>query len=158
GTDQAGTRAAERTRPAHRAANRGRRARRGSRREQGRLVTDSSRSRLTPPGTVERDGSIRLFCALRLPEDIVDGLVDWGHGALADDLRERREQLGVYEGERRVWLAHVTVLRFRQRPRLDPSLPDLSAFSPSDAALYHSVLRSTGAQYEVLEAFALGGT
>jgi len=28
---------------------------------------------------------------------------------------------------------------------------------PSDAALYHSVLRPTGAQYEVLERVALGG-
>jgi hypothetical protein len=30
-------------------------------------------------------------------------------------------------------------------------------FSPSEAALYHSVLRPDGAQYEVLEAVALGG-
>jgi 2'-5' RNA ligase len=76
---------------------------------------------------------------------------------LAEDLHERLEQLDVYERERRPWLPHVTVLRFRERPRLRPSLPELGTFSPSDAALYHSVLRSTGAQYEVLDAFALGG-
>ena len=35
--------------------------------------------------------------------------------------------------------------------------PDLGEVSPSDAAAYHSVLRSGGAQYVVLESFALGG-
>jgi 2'-5' RNA ligase len=78
-------------------------------------------------------------------------------GSLALALHERLERLGVYARERRPWLPHVTVLRFRERPRLAPSLPELGAFSPSDAALYHSVLRSTGAQYEALESFALGG-
>jgi len=76
---------------------------------------------------------------------------------LAGDLHERLERLGVYERERRPWLPHLTVVRFRARPRLAPPLPELGAFGPSDAALYHSVLRSTGAQYEVLETFALGG-
>ena len=40
----------------------------------------------------------------------------------------------------------------RRRP-----LPDLGRFSPSEVALYHSVLRPTGAQYEVLESVPLGG-
>jgi len=180
---------------------------------------------------VEGDASIRLFCALRLPDTVLDGLVDWARAALpegdgvrrvvranlhvtlaflgrravaevpaiavaledaagvartgplhvvryretrsvgmlvleheqgratavAEDLHARLERLGVYEREHRPWLPHLTVLRFRQRPRLAPDLPALGAFSPSDAALYHSVLRSTGAQYEVLNAFALGG-
>ena len=78
-------------------------------------------------------------------------------GDLARDLHERLRRLGVYEPERRAWLAHVTVLRFRRPPRLAPPLPELGPFSPSDAALYHSVLRSTGAQYDALETFALGG-
>ena len=181
-------------------------------------------------GTVGGDGSIRLFCALRLPDEALDGLVAWqrelpvapgvrpvarpnlhltlaflgsrpredvasvadalraaasGAGelvlrprryretrsvgmlvlddaggaaaALADDLHARLEQLGVYERERRPWLPHVTVLRFRSPPRLAPSLPDLGPVRPSDAALYHSVLRPTGAQYEVLERVGLGG-
>ncbi len=76
---------------------------------------------------------------------------------LAEDLFERLERLGVYEPEQRRWLPHVTVLRFREHPRLKPPLPDLGEFSPSDAAVYHSVLRSTGAQYVVVETFALGG-
>jgi RNA 2',3'-cyclic 3'-phosphodiesterase len=182
-------------------------------------------------GSVSGDASLRLFCALRLPDDVLDGLVEWraralperrgvrrvvranlhvtlaflgrrpadevgaiarelweaatvarparfavsryretrsvgmlvlddedGRAiALAGDLHERLERLGVYERERRPWLPHLTVVRFRERPRLTPQLPKLGPFGPSDAALYHSVLRSTGAQYEALETFALGG-
>jgi 2'-5' RNA ligase len=182
-------------------------------------------------GSVPGDASLRLFCALRLPDDVLDGLVEWGaralperggvrrvvranlhvtlaflgrrpagdvaaiarelreaaaaarparfavsryretrsvgmlvlddeggrSNALAGDLHERLERLGVYERERRPWLPHLTLVRFRERPRLAPPLPELGAFGPSDAALYHSVLRSTGAQYEALETFALGG-
>jgi RNA 2',3'-cyclic 3'-phosphodiesterase len=182
-------------------------------------------------GSVPSDASLRLFCALRLPDDVLDGLVAWGAhalpegggvrrvgranlhvtlaflgrrpssevpaiadalreaaaaagparfaiaryretrsvgmlvlddegeraAALAGDLHERLERLGVYERERRPWLPHLTVVRFRARPRLAPPLPELGGFGPSDAALYHSVLRSTGAQYEPLETFALGG-
>ena len=77
--------------------------------------------------------------------------------ALAVDLHERLEALGVYERERREWLPHVTVMRFRKRPRLDPPLPELERFAPSDAAVYLSRLRSSGAEYEVLESVALGG-
>lgn len=77
--------------------------------------------------------------------------------ALAEGLQARLERLGVYERERRRWLPHVTVLRFRQRPRLHPTLPDLEPFVPSDAAAYLSRLRPGGAQYEVLEAVPVGG-
>jgi 2'-5' RNA ligase len=178
---------------------------------------------------VGRDERIRLFCALRLPDDAIRQLVDWqaehlhgGRGsrvvpagnlhvtlaflgsrhagevpAIASALsaavvrahglrflprgyRETRsvgmltfdddgergrklaerlfgllEELGVYRREARPWLPHVTVLRFRERPRLDPPLPELREVCPSDAAVYSSVLRSTGAQYEVLESVAL---
>jgi len=75
----------------------------------------------------------------------------------AGDLHERLEELGVYEREQRPWLPHATVVRFRQPPRLRPALPDLPELSPSDAAVYHSVLRRGGAQYEVLESVPLGG-
>jgi len=179
------------------------------------------------PASVEGRERVRLFCALRLPDDALDRLCEWqaeqlagrvvvrehlhitlaflGHRpvaelepilgatrdaagdarpmrfepvryretrsvgmlafsdedgsgmALAEDLHRRLEGLGVYERENRPWLPHVTVLRFRQRPRLRPPLPVLGEFSPSDAAVYHSVLRSTGAQYLVVESFALGG-
>lgn len=77
--------------------------------------------------------------------------------ALATDLFGRLEALGVYERERRPWLPHVTVVRFRSRPRLSPPLPDLGAVVSSEAAVYISVLRPSGAQYEVLESVALGG-
>ena len=75
----------------------------------------------------------------------------------AEDLQGRLEGLGVYEREQRPWLPHLAVLRFRERPRLKPPLPDLGEVSPSDAAAYHSMLRSSGAQYFVVESFALGG-
>jgi 2'-5' RNA ligase len=179
--------------------------------------------------SVGGDGSLRLFCALTLPGDLLDRLVAWqarlpGEGyrpvprdnlhvtlaflgprpaadvepiraelekaaagsrpivlrerryretrsvgmlvlndlggqatRLAEDLQGRLEGLGVYEREQRPWLPHLTVVRFRERPRLQPPLPDLGEVSPSDAAAYHSVLRSSGAQYFVVESFALGG-
>ena len=181
--------------------------------------------------TVESRERLRLFCALRLPDNVLDELVSWqrrafagvggvrilareqlhvtlaflggrpvaevgpiaealrtaaaaahpivlaprryretrsvgmvvlddadGHAAaLAVELFGRLEELGVYERERRPWLPHVTVIRFRRPPRLALEPPALGAIRPSDAALYHSVLRPTGAQYEVLEAVALGG-
>ena len=78
-------------------------------------------------------------------------------GRVATDIFGRLEQIGVYEREKRPWLAHVTVLRFRERPRLDPTLPALGPVRLSEAAVYHSVLRPTGAQYEVLESVPLGG-
>ena len=76
---------------------------------------------------------------------------------MAERLHELLAGLGVYEPEKRRWLPHVTVLRFREPPRLRPPTPDLGEFSPSEAAVYHSVLRPAGAQYEVLETVALGG-
>jgi 2'-5' RNA ligase len=82
---------------------------------------------------------------------------DGAAGAVARDLHERLEQLGVYRRETRPWLAHVTVLRFRERPRLRPSLPELAPFAPSDAAAYLSRLHPSGARYEVLASTPLGG-
>ena len=190
-----------------------------------------TQTRAKVPASFEGRERIRLFCALRLPPETVDGLVEWqrhvfrgardvrvlsaehlhitlaflGHrpvgevesildalreaaagaerpllsvrryretrsvgmlalddengraGLLARDLHARLEALGVYEPERREWLPHVTVLRFKVRPRLRPQLPDLEPFSPSDAAVYLSRLRPGGAQYEVLESVVLGG-
>jgi RNA 2',3'-cyclic 3'-phosphodiesterase len=182
---------------------------------------------MTDAASVEGDVRIRLFCALRLPDEVVDWLVEWqtqlpdgsyrpvlpdnlhvtlaflGHrprrdvgpvaaeldgaaraarpvrlsvrgyretrsvgmlvlgdeGAaaaeLAADLHERLERIGVYEPERREWLPHLTVVRFRERPRLRPRLPELGEVVPSGAAVYLSRLRPTGAQYVVLEEFRL---
>jgi 2'-5' RNA ligase len=77
--------------------------------------------------------------------------------AFADDLQARLERLGVYRRERRPWLPHLTVARFRTPPRLRLEPPDVGTFVPSDAAAYLSRLRPSGAQYEVLESVALGG-
>jgi RNA 2',3'-cyclic 3'-phosphodiesterase len=74
---------------------------------------------------------------------------------LAERLQGRLEALGVYERERRPWLPHVTVVRFRDRPRLAPPLPDLAPFAPSGAAAFLSRLRRTGARYEALESHPL---
>ena len=76
---------------------------------------------------------------------------------LARRLHADLEALGVYRPERREWLPHVTVLRYRDRPRLRPPLPELAPFAPSDAAAYLSTLHPAGARYEVLESFRLGG-
>jgi 2'-5' RNA ligase len=176
---------------------------------------------------VEAGDRLRLFCALRLPDDVLDRLAAWqaehrldravprrnlhvtlafigsrpahelrvvadelagaaraagpivlepvryretrsvgmvvladasgAATALADDLAARLEGAGVYRREQRTWLPHVTVSRFRERPRLAPPPPPLGTFSPSDAAVYSSVLRPSGAEYEALESVALGG-
>lgn len=76
---------------------------------------------------------------------------------LAERVFDGLEALRVYEREKRRWLPHVTVLRFRSPPKLEPPVPDLGTFRPSDAAVYMSSLRPSGAQYEVLEHVALGG-
>jgi 2'-5' RNA ligase len=76
---------------------------------------------------------------------------------IAEEAHGRLERLGVYEAEARKWLPHVTVVRFRERPRLEPSIPDLGPVTMSDAAVYMSRLRPDGAQYEVLESVPLGG-
>jgi RNA 2',3'-cyclic 3'-phosphodiesterase len=182
-------------------------------------------------GSVEPDERVRLFCALRLPDDTLDRLVEWQRSALAgvagiravprenlhvtlaflgsrpvgevdavtDELRAaaagveppllhvgryretrsvgmlvcadeggrastlarelhaRLARLGVYEPEQREWLPHLTVARFRERPRLRLEAPDLGAVAPSDAAVYLSRLRPGGARYEVLAKVVLGG-
>ncbi len=75
---------------------------------------------------------------------------------LAEALHGRLEELGVYRRERRPWLPHVTVARFRERPRLDPPLPPVRTFVPSDAAAYLSELHRSGARYTVLHSTRLG--
>ena len=76
---------------------------------------------------------------------------------LAERLQRRLEALGSYRREKRPWLPHVTVLRFRERPRLAPPLPGIGPFAPSGAAAFLSRLHPSGARYEVLESCALGG-
>ena len=75
--------------------------------------------------------------------------------ALAERLHAALEELGLYRREDRPWLAHLTVQRFRERPRLRPPLPELGEVAPSDAAVFMSRLRPHGAEYDVLEAVSL---
>ena len=78
-----------------------------------------------------------------------------GATSLAERVQGSLEDLGVYVRDRRRWLPHVTVVRFRERPRLDPPLPRIGPFAPSGAAALLSRLHPTGAQYEVLESCSL---
>jgi 2'-5' RNA ligase len=71
-------------------------------------------------------------------------------------LAEELARSGLYEPEARPWLPHVTVARVRERPPgLHPPLPLLDEARPSEVALYSSVLRSGGAQYEIIDSVAL---
>lgn len=119
------------------------------------VVADAVRA--AARGAVRPELEVRAYRETRSVGMLVCDDRDGRAGALADDLFGRLEALGVYRREGRPWLPHVTVLRFRARPRLDPPLPELGPFSPSGAAVYLSRLRPSGAQYEVLESFALGG-
>jgi 2'-5' RNA ligase len=108
-----------------------------------------------------RAGGIRLSPA-RYRETRSVGMVvlddEDGHAtALAHDLQERLEAAGLYRRESRPWVPHVTVLRFRERPRLRPGPPELGRVAPSDAAAFLSRPGPGGARYEVLESVALGG-
>jgi 2'-5' RNA ligase len=76
---------------------------------------------------------------------------------LARRLHARLEARALYRPESRPWLPHVTVLRFRERPRLAAPVPEIEPFAPSGAAAFLSHLRPTGAWYEVLESCSLGG-
>jgi RNA 2',3'-cyclic 3'-phosphodiesterase len=79
-----------------------------------------------------------------------------GAARLAAGLHDRLERLRVYRREAREWLPHVTVVRFRERPRLRRAAPEIGPFAPSDAAAFLSRLHPAGARYEVLAAVPLG--
>jgi RNA 2',3'-cyclic 3'-phosphodiesterase len=77
--------------------------------------------------------------------------------SLAEDVQERLVCLGAYRRDGQPWLPHLTVARWRERPRLRLEPPPVRTFVPSDAAAYLSRLHPGGARYEVLESVALGG-
>jgi 2'-5' RNA ligase len=84
--------------------------------------------------------------------------VEGAGAALAADVQTRLEAFGLYAPERRRWLAHVTVARWQERPtRVRTYVPVMEEIVPSGIAVYLSVLRAGGAQYEVLDSAALGG-
>jgi 2'-5' RNA ligase len=76
---------------------------------------------------------------------------------IAARLFDALEERGLYRREERKWLPHVTVARFRTRPRLSTPVPELGEIVLSDAAVMISRLRPGGAQYEVFETVSLGG-
>lgn len=74
-----------------------------------------------------------------------------GRGAaIAEHAQGRLEAEGLYRRERRPWLPHVTVLRFRRREGLRPDLANVRSIAPSDAAAYLSLLHPSGAAYEIV--------
>ena len=106
------------------------------------------------------DAGIEL-APVRYRETRSAGMVVFGDAggraaALAEDVQAGLERLGVYRREGRPCLPHVTVARFRRRPRLQADVAGVRTFVPSDGAAYLSRLRPGGAQYDVLEAVGLG--
>jgi RNA 2',3'-cyclic 3'-phosphodiesterase len=101
-----------------------------------------------------------LFDVVRWRERRAAGMLELRdrHGTaaaeIARDVQAPLAELGIFRLENRDWLPHVTVLRYRQPPRLRPELPEL-AFVPSGVAAFLSRLHPSGALYEVLESFRL---
>jgi len=77
--------------------------------------------------------------------------------ALAEVVQERLEAVGLYTRERRAWLPHVTVARWKERPVAVRTYVPVMEIVPSEIAVYLSVLRVGGAQYDVFDSAALGG-
>jgi 2'-5' RNA ligase len=107
--------------------------------------------RLAPAGYRETGGRGRGGVGMIVLDDLGGGAT-----ALAEDLQGRLEAIGAYRREGRPWLPHLTVARFRERPRLRLEPPAVGTLVPSDAAAYLSRRRPGGAQeYDVLESVAL---
>jgi 2'-5' RNA ligase len=119
--------------------------------EVGEALRDACAAAKPPVFTTRRYRETRSVAMIELTDE-------GGRGeALAERLFGTLEAHGLYEREQRKWLAHVTVARFRSRPRLRLPVPDLGEVGPSDAAVMISRLRPGGAQYEVFESVSLGG-
>jgi RNA 2',3'-cyclic 3'-phosphodiesterase len=118
-------------------------------------IVEALRAAAGPP----RDYGLRLgrYRETRSVGMVVLEEVGGGATELAGDVQARLEALGVYRREGRPWRPHVTVARFRARPRLRPAPPTMrtDVLIPSDAAAYLSRLGSGGARYEILESVAL---
>jgi 2'-5' RNA ligase len=107
-----------------------------------------------------RSAAPPLFEVVRWRERRAAGMLELRdrHGTAAAEIARGVQAplaaLGIFRLENRDWLPHVTVLRYRRPPRLQPELPEL-AFVPSGAAAFLSRLHPSGAVYEVLESFPL---
>jgi 2'-5' RNA ligase len=125
------------------------------RRPSGDLAPVLDALRESAAGAVRPSLSVERYRETRAAGMLVLGDAGGRAAALAGDVQARLETLGVYRRELRPWLPHVTVLRYRTPPRLRPSLPQVGALVPSDAAAYLSRLHPSGARYEVLESVPL---
>jgi 2'-5' RNA ligase len=128
----------------------------------GSRPADELASITTAVGEAAQDGDRPVLRAIRYRETRSVGMLvfddeDGRAATIATGVQRRLDRLGVYKSEKRPWLPHITVVRFRRPPKLEPEVPDLGPVSPSEAAVYHSELRRGGAQYQVLESVALGG-
>jgi 2'-5' RNA ligase len=101
--------------------------------------------------------AVRRYRAARGVGMLVLDDVDGVGTTLALDVQTRLEKLGVYRREARPWLPHVTVARWKERPTAVRTYVPVMEIVPSEIAVYLSVLRVGGAQYDVLESAALGG-
>ena len=119
--------------------------------EVGEALREACAGRERPLFAVDRYRETRSVAMIALTDE-------GGRGeSIAEALFAALEGRDLYRWEERRWLPHVTVARFRDRPRLSPLLPDLGEVAPSDAAVMISRLRPGGAQYEVFESVSLGG-
>jgi 2'-5' RNA ligase len=112
--------------------------------------------------TAARDGGPAELVPRRYRETRSVGMVvleDAGGAAtaLAEDVQGRLERLGVYRRERRPWLPHVTVVRFRAPAGARPEVANMCSIHVVRSALYRSSLGPGGATYDALETAPLGG-
>ena len=121
------------------------------------VVQRVARNARVPLLRVRRYRETQRVGMLVLEEELVPGDTYVGRAQeLAGALMQQLEERGVYKRERRGWMPHLTVARFRVPPKLSLEPPRLAAFSPSGVALYSSVLHPTGSRYRVLESCSLG--
>ena len=115
-----------------------------------RVLEDAARDAAAPSFEVVRWRERRAVGMLELRDS-----TGTTAARLAGRVQSELADLGLYRLENRDWLPHVTVLRYRDPPRLSPELPELGPVVPSEAAAYLSRLHPSGAVYEVLESFPL---
>jgi 2'-5' RNA ligase len=80
--------------------------------------------------------------------------------AFAEELQAGLEAISAYRRDPWPWLPHVTVARFKERPKLQEELPvtiRTRVLVPSDAAAYLSRPGRAGVEYVALDSIRLGG-
>jgi 2'-5' RNA ligase len=125
-------------------------------RPSGDLAAVASALRVAAPGAGGIVLRVRVYRETRSVGMLV--LEDEGGRAraFAERLQDGLESRGLHRREARPWLPHLTVVRFRDRPRLEPPVPELE-LAPSDAAVFISRPCPGGAWYDAAEIVPLGG-